>query len=706
MTGNVAAGLRTGRVASAEVEKKTVGPASLPAPAGTEARPTLLAGGFFLKLASRGRRGALAVLALLFAMTGGRAAPARAQSIVPPAAQPVMPDAVIELWEQHWTLNADSSTVYHEKKHVRLNNDRAYGEFGDLRITYNGDTDQLDILVAHVKRPDGTYVELPPYAKVEAGPDAAVGWPAFANLHQRLLVMSGIEPGCVVELEYKITSRPGARPFAADVRLDHRYPIRSRTVAITCPASTPVKPVLTGLPDNQIELAHKVAAEKERAEGTQRWGFTDLPANPDEPQSLPWQIRCPRFAFNVDSVGQWMNNHLSQIDAAADKSEMLTKLATEWTKDKPSASDKLRAIQEKLAATFNFVEFPVDWRPAKLRRASEVIQCNYGLPEEATALLLALARATGLSVRAAILVPEGLWLADAPHDAQVAAYVVVAPGSEGAVHDKKLSPTDLRQALSPPLEELESVNVWEPRRGRIVRDTHWAELRLFSISDNALRLTPIPKWQDAGESQSDLVGKVTLKDDGTLAGDLTLRETGLFVSPESLRTNDGQKGRIGALLGRVLPDLTVESFSVKTLSSNTFEAEGKIKSSKPLKKLADRHCLQLAQDGPFLADVPMPLTFSERKTPVRLTGAFDEQIELTIEWPEKWTVEAQPSDLAKVAGDWGEVEQSVALDKHSLTLRRHTRVNQRDVSPADFLTLRTPLNELRSEHARTLLLKP
>jgi len=41
------------------------------------------------------------------------------------------PDAVIELWEQHWTLNADGSTVYHEKQHVRLNSDRAYGEFAD-----------------------------------------------------------------------------------------------------------------------------------------------------------------------------------------------------------------------------------------------------------------------------------------------------------------------------------------------------------------------------------------------------------------------------------------------------------------------------------------------------------------------------------------------------------------------------------------------
>ena len=73
------------------------------------------------------------------------------------SAAPATPDAVIELWEQDWTQNADGATVYHEKKHVRLNNERAYHEFADPRITYNVDTDRLEILVARTKLPDGTY---------------------------------------------------------------------------------------------------------------------------------------------------------------------------------------------------------------------------------------------------------------------------------------------------------------------------------------------------------------------------------------------------------------------------------------------------------------------------------------------------------------------------------------------------------------------
>ena len=72
---------------------------------------------------SRRRRGlsssqlpacSIAHLALLAAVALCSAPPSRAEA----------PDAVIELWEQSYTLRADGSTRYHEKKHVRLNDPR------------------------------------------------------------------------------------------------------------------------------------------------------------------------------------------------------------------------------------------------------------------------------------------------------------------------------------------------------------------------------------------------------------------------------------------------------------------------------------------------------------------------------------------------------------------------------------------------------
>ena len=198
------------------------------------------------------------------------------------------PDAVIELWEQHWTLNADGSTVYHQKQHVRLNSDRAYREFADPRITYNVDTDELELIAARVKMADGTYREPRKYSRVPLVSGSSAGWPAFANIKQHLIVMAGIEPGCVVELEYKITSKPGARPYlAADVRLDHRYPVRKHTLTVNPPPGVAVG-------------WHARRAKGGDMPGTlETFTVENLPGMPSEPQALPWQAHCTRLAFST-----------------------------------------------------------------------------------------------------------------------------------------------------------------------------------------------------------------------------------------------------------------------------------------------------------------------------------------------------------------------------------------------------------------------
>ena len=247
-------------------------------------------------------RGALLLLVSLGALS---TAPSFAQSPQNPP-----PDAVIELWEQNWTLNADGSTVFHEKRHVRLNDDRAYNEFADPRITYNKDTDKLDVLVARVKRPDGSYLTLPDYAQIEVAPNGPAGWPAFASIRQHLFVMSGIEPGCVVELEYKLTSKPGTHSYlAGDVRLDHRYPVKERHVTITVPPDVRLRSAISGLAGAQQPPNAKDIV------------LHDLPALPDEPQSPPWQVRCPRLLFTTANLASdWLKKRSAQVDTAADQS--------------------------------------------------------------------------------------------------------------------------------------------------------------------------------------------------------------------------------------------------------------------------------------------------------------------------------------------------------------------------------------------------
>jgi len=594
------------------------------------------------------------------------------------------PDAVYEVWDQHWTLNADGSTSYHFRQHVRLNNDRTYRTFADPRITYNVDTDKLEIINARVKRVDGSYVELADYSHVKVSPDATAGWPAFGSIRQHLLVMSGIEAGCVVELEYQITSEPGTKPYlAGDVRLDDRYPVQQRSIAITTPKEIQVRTSFSGMGTDRAAESYAPDVETAADAITLRWTFSDLPAVPVEDQAPPWQTRCARLAFtSCGSAEKWVRSTLEQVSDAADASDVAKKLADRWAEDGSSPSTRLQDIQEKLAARYNFVNCDPSCRPPHLRPASQTLAVNYGTPAEAAAAFLALARAAELSVRPGVLVDDDVWNDRVPQRAFVQAFVVL-------------------------LDTGGTAEIWDARYGRIQRAADRAGCRVLSYSPSGeIDKLVLPPWDNADDSRCRISGQLSIDDDGHCVGELAIHTTGLFVSPNELSATDDQKSRARGLLGHLLPGVDTEEFSVTSLSPTTFNATVEVASSKPLKDASGCFRWQLAQDGPFLAEIPMPLNHSRRISPVRLTGAFDEVIDLMIEWPEDWRTEARPGELTHVTGDWGSIEQNISVDKGRMTLKRHTHIAQRELSAEAFLTLRRPINELRSEHARTLLLKP
>lgn len=627
------------------------------------------------------RLGPLAAGVLLVTFCTGCAAPLQAGQGQQSAVDSLgTPDAVFELWQQDWTLNPDGSVVYHEKKHLRLNSDRTYRSLGDPRIAYNKDTDQVEVLVARTKMADGTYVKLADYSTVEVAPDASAGWPAFGNIIQKVMVMGGIEAGCVLETEHQITTKAGTRPYlAADLRINNRYPIRARSITVTVPRGQELSPFVSGLPEDGYVYTF---AQSTDGSTTHRWDFAGLDGQPDEPQALPWQQSGIRLAFTTAAdTDSWITQRLATIDEAATESPLLSKLAQEWTKDETTDAGKLSALQHKLAGSFNFVNFDVAWRPAAPRPAAEVIDSSHGLPAESAAVLLALARATGVPVQPGLLVADHVWDNKAPQVAMVAAYVVTYQGPNG-------------------------LEIWHPHDGRIRRDAHWAGHTLLGIEGNKIVRTRLPAWTSADESRCTLNGNITIANDGKYTGKLSIKTAGLFVSPNDLESADGQKGRVRGIVSHLLPGAKVTDFTLKSLTDNAFEAEATIESAEPLNKLHDSYHLELAETSPALADVSIPLAHSRRLSPARLVGPFDERIDLIITWPKDWNVEAAPRGLEQVDGPWGTVMQTITPTDTGLKLQRQIRVTRRDLPAADVVALRKPLNELRSDYTRTLLLLP
>lgn len=597
-----------------------------------------------------------------------------ATSYAAPSADRVPPDAVIKLWQQEWIHHGDGTVLYHEKQHVQLNNDRAYGEFADPRITYNADSDQLKILSARVRRADGTYRELPDYSHVKVSPGPTAGWPAFASIRQHLLVMSGIEPGCVVELEYQVTSAPGTREFAGDIRLDHHYPVEQRIVRVQGAG---------GVALSMGDLAGPHPELKTLPANIRQITLDNLPARPREPHAPPRSVICPRLVFSAAaSAESWTRDVLNQISDAAQPTKLIEDLVAEWTRTAKTPSTKLAAIHKHLDNTFTVLDFPAAWRPQQVRTAAEVLDGGYGLPAEAAVVLLACTRAAGLDSKPGLLTNDEAWSNDAPQHGLIAAYVVTL----GMVDEMQ--------------------RIWDLPHGEITRNAHWAGHTLHTIGDAGVQAAVLPAWTDADDSRLRITGALTIADDGTCAGTLTLRTTGLFVSAADLRTEDDQKHHINRLLDHTLPLVTSDRFSIEKLTDDVFAATVHVSSRSELSAMGPYRALTFDEFGPAAVNITLPLSASQRKTPVWLPGPFDEQVDITIEWPETWRAVETPTHISTTVGDECTFEQKTTQHKNSLRFTRHLRITTNRIAPELFDFLRGDLNNLRTTAARTILLQP
>ncbi len=590
------------------------------------------------------------------------------------------PDAVIERWEQAWTVGADGSQVYRELRHVRLNHERAYGEFVDPRITFDAVGETVNVLVARTRLPDGRTLDVPDYSRNEVSPGGPAGWPAYAGVRQLVLTYSGIEPGCTVELEYEITSKAGARPHPEfNLRLDHRYPIKRRQVRVELAAELEGAVLLARAPQ-QTRLTG--IGESGTFKGQASWNFSDLPAAVEEPSSAPWAETRPRLMFSLAASAEaWLARHTQRIEAAADSSELITRLAREWTQSASTPGEKVRAIQEKLAATFNFVDFGSAPQPAALRPASQTLSANYGHAAEAAAVFAALAKAAGVAAPVGVVVNDVEWSATVPQDSAIANHVLV-------------------------LEATASPEFWSARSGRIERNAAWDGHTVLAAGDSKVQAFNLRPWTDAAESRCEVAGKLTLGDDGKYAGKVNVSLTGLFIAPASLLSRDQQRERLARVITRLVDKATVAGFTVTSLSADGFSATVDVKSADVVDKLDGGCRVMLTAEAPWMADVAMPLTMAARTQPVRIEGAFEERVDLSVEWPSAWKLDVRPIEVAPIQGEWGSAEQRIRAEANTLNVSRRTRIAGRDLSAEGFSAARKAINALRADGARMILVKP
>ena len=609
---------------------------------------------------------------------GCQAAQAAAQP-TPGAAQraeAAAPDAVIQLWEQQWTLEPDGTLRRREHKKIQMVTTRLERLLGDPRLDHCSGTDELIIHTAQTIRPDGTVQPVPAYAINLVGPDDVAGWPAYRDWRQTVISSVGIEPGAVVELDYEVVTRAGVVPWLeADLNLQDVQPITERIVSVTLPEGLPLH--------YRLDRAQPVAAPAEGATGEYVWRFTNLPAVPNEPQSPPWKESCGRLRFTIcPSAGTWAAAYLTRVEQACAPDEAIKAFVTKTAEEETEPRARLDAVTKKLRDSFNLVNSPKTIRDLSCRTASEAFATNYGNPLEAGALLAAAMHALGHTPTVYLAVGTPAWDPVLPTASDLAGVVVSIDLPDGTV-------------------------CVHPEHGVFRNPGSWGRHALLRV-DQAGQVQSLAVLGRGEADASDLhvSGTIDLDDEGSATGELRVRLTGAFYDPDSLDSAESQSKRLNTILGGVLSGFEIRERSVAALSADAFQATISVASKEPLKSLGKNRVMMLGNGPAALADFHMPLDRSDRVNNVRLAGRFRESVDLTVKLPKEWSATVLPAAMPAAEGDWGRAEQIVEETDGSVRFRRTIEVRQDTLSPAVFAVLRDAMNTLRTDAARLLACAP
>ncbi|MFH0980170.1 MAG: DUF3857 domain-containing protein [Planctomycetota bacterium] len=585
-------------------------------------------------------------------------------------------DAVLLRWEHHWTLRPDGSVSRREHRWVKLLNSRPIGRFADPRLDFCAGEDELKVHTAQSILPDGRTMPVPSYSFNLAGPDDVGGWSEYAAWQQQVICFSGIENDVVLELDYEVITRPGVLPWiSAELRLDDEYPTVQRVVSVTVPEGTVLHHGVDHLSMGTSEPTQSAAGGMT----TFSWTFANLPGSPAEPQAPPWRQRCPRLRFSTcPSAQAWVSAFVRCVDAAAQPTESIKKLAEAAVKDEADPLERVRKVAKKLHDSFNVVDSPKALRSLACRPAAEVLRSNYGNPLEAAALCAAALRALELEASVEVAVEAAAWDERVPTEAAFAGVVVAAGLPDGRTYI-------------------------HPQHGIFRNPGSFGKHWLLGLTEaGALHATYLEARGERVPSEIQITGKVTIDPEGKAAGELRVRLTGAFYDPEPLQTADPQEALVKNVVARVLSDFKVTEHSVATLSDEVLRATAHVASKETLKKCGTQYLLTLGTGPAFLTEFPLPLNRSYRKTAVDLAGPVRENIDLTIELPEGWTATTVPTPLSLLQGSWGTLAQQTEIDGRTVRFRRTADLATGPIASEDFAPLREALNNLRN--AQNLLL--
>ncbi len=432
-----------------------------------------------------------------------------------------------------YRLNADGSWDKEYRHQVRLDTYYAVTRaFGETFIVYNPDFQKLEVLKAETTMADGRKVAAPDNAFNEVLPFAAHGFADFSGLREMVVTHTGLERGAVVDLHYRIRTRPGFLPvFSGREALVRDFPVDAYKLEIIVPAGRELR--CRVFDSRALASLSETGAEKHYV-----FKFADLRPAAHEPQA-PAQAE-PFVVFSM--AANWeralaMSGDPSQLPAALQAK--IEKLQFQY----PDRTDLLAALQKAVAVEVQNCPLGFEAAGWQYRPCERVATSNYGTRLEKALLLRAMLKKAGIATDLLAIAAAGAFAPEVPTPLQLGEFWLKVQDASGTAY---LDPCSEQQEFFP--YRLSGLDAWNLER-------------------KGLEKLPASDWNRNGVEISGMV----LLDPAGASGALVVAARGIFNSYDEATADSA--GFITGLLKKIVPVEKAEVGKLLALTRHEIRAE-------------------------------------------------------------------------------------------------------------------------------------
>ena len=321
---------------------------------------------------------------------------------------------VIEHIDSVYTMAADGTGSKELSFAVRIQSDAAVRALGVVSVPYAGNSEQVEILYARVRRPDGAVVETQPADALDMPEPVTREAPFYSDLKEKQLPIRSLRVGDTLEWKARVTRTKAEAPGQfwgqesftdGAVVLTESLELRVPTgiyVNVWSPTSKPTESTDSGqhiyrwTSSQRKPTAGKEADAANEAKKKVIWTASqELDADQGKLPSVAWTT-----FKSWEDVGAWY--HGLEADRVTPSAEIKSKVA-ELIAGKSTEEDKVRALYTYVATQIRYIGVDFGIGRYQPHTASEILSNQYGDCKDKHTLLAAMLSAAGIDSDAVLI---------------------------------------------------------------------------------------------------------------------------------------------------------------------------------------------------------------------------------------------------------------------------------------------------------------